>query len=205
MSPKNNSPRENILRELRQSAITTKKESLPIRNIKRPEADLIDIFSVEFSLAAGQLYKVANDKEASKLIAQLCEKNQWRSLFCPEKEIKNLLPANLFDSIVSSNQADKAAAAFTSCQALIAEFGAILVQAQGQSRKATILAPNHLVIAYSYQIVYSIAEALATTPPASIQSSMQSIITGPSRTADIEKTLVMGAHGSKSLHLILIT
>ena len=204
MYQKNNSPRENILRELRQNVTVAKKEGLPIRSVNKPEADLIDIFSVEFSLAAGQLYKVANDKEASELVAQLCEQNQWQSLFCPEVAIKNLIPASLFDSMVSSHQADKAAAAFTSCQALIAEFGAILVQSQAQTRKATVLAPNHIVIAYPQQVVYSIAEALANTPPASIQTSMQSIITGPSRTADIEKTLVMGAHGSKTLHLILI-
>ena len=34
--------------------------------------------------------------------------------------------------------------------------------------------------------------------------SMISLITGPSRTADIEKTLVMGAHGPKELYVFLI-
>jgi L-lactate dehydrogenase complex protein LldG len=202
MNQKNKSPRDNILGRLRQNIALSKQESLPIRSIKTPEADLIDIFSVEFSLAAGQLYTVANTEEVAELIAQLCEKNQWQSLFCPEDDIKNLLPLSLFDTLVTEKQADKADAAFTSCQALIAEFGAILVQA-AQTRKATVLAPNHIVIAYQKQLVYNIVEALANTP-STIQTSMQSIITGPSRTADIEKTLVMGAHGSKSLHLILI-
>lgn len=34
--------------------------------------------------------------------------------------------------------------------------------------------------------------------------SMVTLITGPSRTADIEKTLVMGAHGPKELYVFLL-
>ena len=64
----------------------------------------------------------------------------------------------------------------------------------------------HLVVAYTYQLVPDLRNAFAnlTNKYGKRLPSMISVITGPSRTADIEKTLVMGAHGPRELYLFLI-
>jgi L-lactate dehydrogenase complex protein LldG len=62
------------------------------------------------------------------------------------------------------------------------------------------------VIANTSQIVPDIKDALTGMKERYGKNlpSLVSVITGPSRTADIEKTLVMGAHGPKELYLFLI-
>jgi L-lactate dehydrogenase complex protein LldG len=64
----------------------------------------------------------------------------------------------------------------------------------------------HIVVASVGQLLPDIKDALAYMRKKYGQRlpSMMSLITGPSRTADIEKTLVMGAHGPKELILFLI-
>ena len=64
----------------------------------------------------------------------------------------------------------------------------------------------HFVIAYVNQLVNDLKDAFAAvqTKYSGKIPSMLSVITGPSRTADIEKTLVMGAHGPRELFVILV-
>ena len=64
----------------------------------------------------------------------------------------------------------------------------------------------HLVLAYSSQLVGDLKDALLKLKKKydPKMPSMVTLITGPSRTADIEKTLVMGAHGPKELYVFLL-
>jgi len=77
---------------------------------------------------------------------------------------------------------------------------------QASGRRLNVYPPAHIVLAYVSQLVPDIKHALANikTKYADKLPSMISLITGPSRTADIEKTLVMGAHGPKDLYLFLV-
>jgi len=65
---------------------------------------------------------------------------------------------------------------------------------------------QHIVIARTGQLVLDLKDAFAMLKNkyGSQIPSMISTITGPSRTADIEKTLVLGAHGPKELFVFLI-
>ena len=64
----------------------------------------------------------------------------------------------------------------------------------------------HIIVASTDQLVYDLKEAFDSMKKKYRKGfpSMMGIITGPSRTADIEKTLVLGAHGPKELYLFLI-
>ncbi len=102
----------------------------------------------------------------------------------------------------SHNQIASADLGVTGCECLIAQTGTIVVR----TRAISVLPPVHLVIAHPDQLVPDLAAALAWLRrrcggrwPDSL-----SFITGPSRTADIEKVLVMGAHGPKRLALHLV-
>ncbi|NUN93094.1 MAG: LUD domain-containing protein [Verrucomicrobiae bacterium] len=93
------------------------------------------------------------------------------------------------------------------CDALVARTGSIALTAQsGFGRALSVLPPAHVVVARRAQLVAEIADALSRLASRYGRSwpSMLSFITGPSRTADIEKILVLGAHGPRELHLLFV-
>jgi L-lactate dehydrogenase complex protein LldG len=97
--------------------------------------------------------------------------------------------------------------AITSCECIIARTGSIVLTShQGFGRVVSILPPNHLVVVRRGQIVFDLGEAIRylQTRHGRFWPSMMSIVTGPSRTADIEKTLVLGAHGPKRLLVLVL-
>jgi len=94
----------------------------------------------------------------------------------------------------------------TGCDCLIAQTGSVVVSTTSTGGRAlSVLPPTHLVIARRDQIVPDLASAMALLRKRydSRWPSALSVITGPSRTADIEKILVFGAHGPKRLAVYL--
>ena len=90
----------------------------------------------------------------------------------------------------------------TSCDCLIAQTGSVVVSAHAAGGRAmSVLPPTHLVIARRDQVVPDLASATALLRQRydGHWPSALSVITGPSRTADIEKILVLGAHGPKRI------
>jgi L-lactate dehydrogenase complex protein LldG len=78
--------------------------------------------------------------------------------------------------------------------------------AQASGRTTSVYAPIHICIAYSHQLVYDVKDALQLVKD-KYHHALPSLITfatGPSRTADIEKTLVVGVHGPKEVYLFLV-
>jgi len=103
--------------------------------------------------------------------------------------------------------AENAQATVTLADALIAQTGSIFVSAACGGRGASIVAPCHIVYATTRQLVPDLVTALgnATEQRRLENNSFACIISGSSRTADIEKILVQGAHGPMRLVVILET
>jgi L-lactate dehydrogenase complex protein LldG len=81
-----------------------------------------------------------------------------------------------------------------------------VLSSQNSGRITSVYAPVHICVAYTSQMVYDISEALAFLQ-LKYKKALPSFITfatGPSRTADIEKTLVVGVHGPKEVYLFLV-
>jgi L-lactate dehydrogenase complex protein LldG len=68
----------------------------------------------------------------------------------------------------------------------------------------TLLPPASLVIVQIDRVMANLAAVLAEMGPAGVAANRLTLITGPSRTADIEKRIVLGVHGPKSLHVIVV-
>ena len=102
---------------------------------------------------------------------------------------------------------EQADLSLTSCEALVARTGSVLVSAATASgRRLSIYPDQHLVLARPSQVVAEIGDALRLVQAkfGEQMPSMVSLTSGPSRTADIEKTLVLGAHGPRRLALFLL-
>jgi L-lactate utilization protein LutC len=98
-------------------------------------------------------------------------------------------------------------ATVTLAEALIAQTGSILVTTACGGRGASVIAPCHIVYATVAQLVPDLATALSrVSQERKLDSnSFACVISGSSRTADIEKILVQGAHGPRRLVVILQT
>jgi L-lactate dehydrogenase complex protein LldG len=97
--------------------------------------------------------------------------------------------------------------AITHCDAIVAQTGSVLISSKTtNSRILTIVPPTHIVLTTVQQIVWDLPAAfdLITQKYNPHYPSMITFITGPSRTADIERTLVLGAHGPRRLIVIII-
>ncbi len=102
---------------------------------------------------------------------------------------------------------EKSEATISGCELLIALTGSIVVSASCGGRGASIVAPCHIVVARLDQLVPDLEAGLAWVNERGLcaQNSFVGLITGSSRTADIEKILVLGAHGPRRLVLVLQT
>jgi L-lactate dehydrogenase complex protein LldG len=97
-------------------------------------------------------------------------------------------------------------ATVTLAECLVASHGSVLMASTGAGRGASVVAPVHIVVASESQLVPDLAAALARVKERGLaeRNSCLFLITGSSRTADIEKILVLGAHGPRRLVVILV-
>jgi L-lactate utilization protein LutC len=93
----------------------------------------------------------------------------------------------------------------TGCDALIAETGTVvLVASAARPRSISLLPPRHVVLATTDLLVADLEEWVARRALVESPDSAVTFVTGPSRTADIEKVLVTGMHGPKELTVVLM-
>jgi L-lactate dehydrogenase complex protein LldG len=100
---------------------------------------------------------------------------------------------------------EESQATITLCEALVALTGSVLVSSACGGRGATVIAPVHFVVAGFRDLVPDLDSAFARMRQrgTAADNSYVCLITGSSRTADIEKILVMGAHGPRRLIVVL--
>jgi L-lactate dehydrogenase complex protein LldG len=206
---KDSNSRDIILQKLRKATTQfTKETSNNTEDIaeifKAPPSDLQTHFAEQLTKLGGHYFHCSNENNASQVLQQLIQTNHWDTIQCNEPSIQNLIP-NLVSSLTLTNEEVlQADVSITSCKALLARTGTVLVDSNTLAgRRLSIISPIHIVIAYSYQLVYNIDEALAPYETQNIPS-MLCFISGNSKTADIEKTLVNGAHGPKELYVVVI-
>jgi L-lactate dehydrogenase complex protein LldG len=115
------------------------------------------------------------------------------------------LPLLKTDGGYDVNELESCDAGITECDALIAQTGSIFVTSRSAGGRAlSILPPHHVVLARREQLLADLPSAFAFIKKkyAANYPSMISLITGPSRTGDIERILVLGAHGPKKLTVL---
>ncbi len=120
-----------------------------------------------------------------------------------EEVVKGLgLPVVWTDKGYDVHDMESCDAGISACDALVAQTGSVLVTSKSSGGRAlSVLPPHHVVIATRDQMVRDLTEAFAVVKEKYQDDypSMISFITGPSRTGDIERILVLGAHGPKKL------
>jgi L-lactate dehydrogenase complex protein LldG len=155
-------------------------------------------FAEAFIAAGGKFVYCDNEQELLENIYTLYENRSWTDIVCADDRILQLFNNNKMSIARAADGHDEADACITGCECLLSRTGSILFSSRlHKGRSSTIYYPVHLVVAYADQIAWDTAEGLDTLK-AKYKGGLPSMIninTGPSRTADIEKTLVTGVHG----------
>ncbi len=163
-------------------------------------------------LKADFQFAANRDELASKLSA-LAKTEGWKKIGTHAGEMTNFIFATLglpvvqTDGIYKVEELETCDAAITECDALVAQTGTIVLTARNAGGRAlSVLPPHHVVLARRDQILPDLPAALALLKEryAEKATSMMCFITGPSRTGDIERILVLGAHGPKKLTIYCV-
>ena len=216
------SARNNILRRLRQAGMKGSAPDLPrwqdasvFADFPQTESpDLVRHFAHRFEALQGEFYQAGSAAEARARLLQLVEKENGPVLVQPHewlRRILNPLAANserfhYMDAYSQdSREMEKAAAGITTVDFLVARTGSLFLRSHTAfGRRLSVLPPLHIVLARPQQIVASLEQGFSKLKKENQPWSYGVLITGPSRTADIEKILVLGAHGPKRLAVILV-
>jgi|AntAceMinimDraft_17_1070374.scaffolds.fasta_scaffold01921_8 L-lactate dehydrogenase complex protein LldG len=209
---KESTSREKILKKIRNALLTESENPYPNVDNEKPIyheiTESLDLtFAEEFIKVAGKFVYCENENEFLSSLKMLIKENKWKPPFCIDKKIKSLLDAE--DVLYTDKPEDfhKLKVGITRCEYLIARLGSAMVSSKHDSGRRLNFYPEiHIILAYTSQLVPDLKDAFTGIKEkyGSKLPSMINVITGPSRTADIEKTLVMGAHGPKDLYVFLV-
>lgn len=207
----NITPKELMLKKIRKALL--EKRDNPYPNLeenplyKANTEELEILFAEQLTAVAGNFVFCENGVDFIENILELADRFNWRKIYCWEPELQALLKHYEFPFYETDKDFELAEVGITLCEALIARNGSIMLSNQhAAGRRLSIFPHQHIVIARTGQLVLDLKDAfkLLKDKYGNQIPSMVSTITGPSRTADIEKTLVLGAHGPKELFVFLI-
>jgi L-lactate dehydrogenase complex protein LldG len=209
---KESTNKEKVLKKVRDSLISRldnpfKDVDLSSPLFKQLNEDPEVEFVINLKKVGGEFIYCANEMAIAENLKQLLKQKNWDYYYTLDDKISNLLTSANIPFQNDPEQFNDQLVGITRCDFLIARFGSVLVSSGISSGRRMISYPeSHIVIASINQVVSELKDALTGMKKrySSNFPSQMTVITGPSRTADIEKTLVMGAHGPRELYVLMV-
>lgn len=204
--------REKIFKSIRNALIEKSDNPFPNvefeSNIYQPMKEMAEVtFAQEFTKVSGKFVYCENESDLAEKLKFILNEFDPATVFCLEKELFPLFEEYEIGLETNAANLDKMVVGITLCEFLIARLGSIMVSSHNLSGRRMHVFPDvHIVIANTSQMVDDLKDAFRLIKekyPDGLPSTI-SVITGPSRTADIEKTLVMGVHGPRQLYVLLV-
>lgn len=209
---KTSKAKENILRKIR-TALQEESIPLPFPDVEKFKISTLftemsegtpeENFAAAFTQAGGHFVFCNSQEDLLQNLKTLAESRSWTEVLCAHKPLFSYLVNNKISFVREFNAThEHAQACITDCEAAIARTGSFLLSShQNHGRVAPVYFPIHIVVLQAHQIVNDISDGLQFLKQKynDQMPSMINLNTGPSRTADIEKTLVTGVHGPKEV------
>jgi L-lactate dehydrogenase complex protein LldG len=203
--------RENILARIRAANTRMRSEpapAVPLDALFAPIANPRQRFLEECAGNLTEVYQTSDAASSAAALESILSTVPAGEVYVQDASELHPLAAALeqLRRVSFSSQgapAESIQASLTLAHGFVAQTGSILTSSACGGRGASIVPPCHLVYGHGEQIVPDIAAALARVQAEITDASYVGLITGSSRTADIEKILVQGAHGPRRLVVIL--
>ena len=204
--------RQKVLKKIRDALIEQTEPLYPIIDYKSsvyPEiTEPLDVtFAEAFVKAGGKFVYCESEDEFLSVLQSFILEKDWPVLYCYDEYLHDLLKRNGIPFESSWSSFPEARLGITRCEYLIGRLGTVMVSSKSSpGRKINVFPEIHLIVSYTSQLLPDLKQAFQEMKRKYNEEypSMISLITGPSRTADIEKTLIIGAHGPKEVYVFLI-
>ncbi len=197
--------------DARQRVPTTPQKWLPL--VGQTAEEQIELFRRNVEDLKAEFRQCTNVNEAAQHVKNLSQANAWKKIGRHSGQLTDAVARELnlievkTDGGYAISDLESCDAGLTECEALIAQTGTVLVSAPGAGGRAlSVLPPHHVVLARQNHMVPDLTAAFQRVHAKFKDKfpSFLSFISGPSRTGDIERILVLGAHGPKKLTILLL-
>lgn len=204
--------REKIMKSIRNALL--EKADNPFPNVDtessvyKPMRESLDVtFAQNFTRAAGKFVYCENESDLAEKLKYIIAQHKTNSIYCYEQGLVPVLEEYEIPFSSQAGELNVVGIGISFCESLVARTGSVLVSSRQLSgRRINALSDTHIIVADTSQLVPDIRDAIGRLKEkySNQLPSAITLITGPSRTADIEKTLVMGAHGPRDLYVLLV-
>jgi L-lactate dehydrogenase complex protein LldG len=187
------------------------REWLPQVGATLPEQ--IDLFTKISGGLRTEFHRAPTIEAAREVLSKLAAESGWKKIGTHSHRDTDSLLQGIGLPVVRTGKGyaiddlESCDAGVTGCEVLVAQTGGIMVSVETAGGRAlSVLPPHHVVVARTSQMVPDLTAAFEHVKRKYGKQfpSFLSFITGPSRTGDIERILVLGAHGPKRLTVLLI-
>ena len=180
-----------------------------------PRLDLVSLFKQNIEAVDGHCIVAHGETEIANALTQIISALQKTKLRAqriaisdaPEVErLMHMTDLEIEELGIAPNASDifRFDVGITTAQAAIAETGTLVLDsATERHRLVSLVPPVHIAIVDASKIYATLSETLAMLQNGGELSPAVTLITGPSRTADIELTLTIGVHGPQELYVII--
>ena len=207
-----NPGRERILNRIRKADVPLDAaidgKVVTLEEIFAPIADPMERFLAECTANLTEVRVTGDVESSTRALSELLMSLPPGSVYMQDDQILRRFASAFGDRPAvwsSSGRApEDCQVTITLCEGLIAQTGSILSSSRAGGRGGSIIPPTHIVYATSDQLMPDITTALRKAMASDLKdASYFGLITGSSRTADIEKILVQGAHGPRKVAIVL--
>lgn len=202
------SARKEILEQLKKVTLSEPVSSNFNAPVYHPvEEPLNKHFKQKLEKVNGNVYLFETETILFESLKQFLSKFNTLEICCNETYLQEKLDAFNIPYLNCTILPKNIEVGITSCEFLIAHTGTVMVSsAQKGGRQMFVYPPRYIVLAKKNQLVAYLEDAYSGIKKKYSKNlpSQITLITGPSRTADIEKTLILGAHGPQELHVFIV-
>lgn len=184
----------------------------PVR-LSIPEAGIeskVDVFCERIAALAGKTHRAASFAEARAYVETVVAGRKSIASNAPVLRKCGItalagIESGVMDPVALRALCASAACGITGADYALADTGTLVFLASPkEARLISLLPPVHIAIVERERLLTGLDELLALLPLPAEQTSSMVLITGPSRTADIEQILVRGVHGPGEIHVVVV-
>ena len=176
-----------------------------VRRVARDAPSLVELFAAKATAVGMRVTRVA-DGELDGALARILESRGKTVVAVRDAGLAARTTAATGARLAPNDDDDllfDCEVGITDVDCAIAESGSLVISTNGRIRNAWITPPIHIVIVRAEQVLADLVDLFESRPDA-LDAASTTVITGPSKTADIEGVLVTGVHGPAAVHVFLV-